>query len=346
MIGRAASRAASAVVGAAGMAVAATTALRRRVARWRASADPHAGEELALPDGTRVDTITMRDGTQLHVVERGELSAPPLVLLHGITMDSSTWQYQLRDLSDTFRVIAVDQRGHGRSGAGTDGYGLTVLANDVVELLEQRDLRDAIVLGHSMGAAVAMRLCREHADVVDARVRGVVLLSAGPGFDLPAALERALVTTSVLGLKAMERARFSGWYDFADNDFSYALVRAAFGRAPSNTHIEWTRRIVAAQDAEAMVRSGFGMADHDGVRAVRSVQTPTLLIVGTHDLLTPPRLARRIERAFAPGVARLEVVNGPGHQLMLERPDALAELVRSFAASLSASASTPACVAG
>jgi pimeloyl-ACP methyl ester carboxylesterase len=278
----------------------------------------------------------------LRVVERGDRTAPPLVLLHGITMDASTWQYQLRDLSDAFRVIATDQRGHGQSTAGTDGYGLTVLARDVAELLAHLDLRDAILLGHSMGAAVVMRLCRDHAPVVGERVRGIVLLSAGPGFDLPPALERAILTSAALGLRTAELLRFRGWYGFGERDVSTALVRLAFGARPSSTHIEWTRQIVAGQDGEAMLRSGFGMADHDGVRAVRSVHTPTMLIVGSHDLLTPPRLARRIHRAFPPGVARLDVVDGPGHQLMLERPDALAALVRSFASSLDAVIEAPA----
>ncbi len=287
-----------------------------------------------LPDGTRTSTFTTSDGASLRLVERGDPDAPPLVLLHGITMDASTWLYQLRDLSDSFRVVAIDQRGHGRSTAGHDGYGLTVLARDVVELLEHFDLRDAIVLGHSMGAAVVMRLCRDHAAAVDARVRGIVLLSAGPGFDLPPVIERAVLTSAAVGLRAVELARFRGWYGFGERDLSTALVRLAFGERPSPTHVEWTRRIVAGQDGEAMLRSGFGMADHDGVRAVRSIHTPTTIVVGTHDLLTPPRLARRIERAFPPGVARLEIVDGPGHQLMLERPDTLAAIVRSFARSV------------
>ena len=330
----------------AGGAVAGPRAMHRSVARLRAKPDPHAGEELDFPEGTRTATFTTTDGASLRVVERGDPAAPPMLLLHGITMDASTWQYQLRDLSESFRVIAIDQRGHGQSTAGDDGYGLSVLARDVVALLEQFDLGDAILLGHSMGAAVVMRMCRDHPAVVDERVRGIVLLSAGPGFDLPPALERAMLTFSALGLRALEELQFRGWYGFDDRDLSFALVRLAFGARPSSTHIEWTRRIVAAQDGEAMLRSGFGMADHDGVRAVRSIHTPTTLIVGTHDLLTPPRLARRIERAFPPGVARLEVVDGPGHQLMLERPDALATIVEAFARSLGVPTASSSRVAG
>lgn len=335
---------APAVVG--GGVLAARRALHRSVAQLRAAPDPHAGEALALPDGTRTSHLVTTDGASLRLVERGDPGAPPLLLLHGITMDSSTWLYQLRDLSDSFRVIAVDQRGHGHSSPGDDGYGLSVLARDVVELIDGLDLRDAIVLGHSMGGAVVMRLCRDHAAVVADRVRGIVLLSAGPGFDLPPAVERMVLTTSALALHACERLRFRGWYGFDDRDLSFALVRLAFGARPSSTHVEWTRRIVANQDGEAMLRSGFGMADHDGVRAVRAIRTPTTLVVGSHDLLTPPRLARRIERAFPPGVARLEVVDGPGHQLMLERPDALAAIVRSFARSLGDPAAAPSRAAG
>lgn len=306
---------------------------RAAVRRARAAADPHAGEVLEPPAGTRERWIAAHDGGRLHVLERGPETAPPLVLLHGITLQALTWVYQLRDLAGPFRVVAIDQRGHGRSVPGTDGYSLDALAADVASVLGDLDRPDAIVLGHSMGAAGLMRAARSQASALERWCRGVVFLSAGPGFELPALGERAVAVLNGAGLRATEAAGFRGMYRFADNDLSWLLARLAFGRSPSPTHVDWTRAMLAEIEPERSIRAGFGMGDHDGIRAIRSLALPALVIVGSQDKLTPPRLARRIAGALPNG--RLEVVDGAGHQLMLEAPGALAELLSGFAASLS-----------
>jgi len=294
---------------------------------------------IPLPDGTHRRVLETDDGAELYLLERGDPAAQPLVLVHGITMASATWTYQLRDLADRFRVVAFDQRGHGGSTAGADGYGLSVLARDLAAVLADLDRDDAIVLGHSMGAAALMRLCRDHHQIVKQRVRGLVFLSAGPGFDLRPLAERIVRVGNDAGLRLFERLEFRPWYRFPSNRVSRALVRLSFGRDPVPMHIEWTRELVAAQDREAMLRSGFGMGDHDGARVVGSITTPSIVAVGSNDRLTSPRLARSIFRSFAPGVAQLIVIDGAGHQVMLERPEQLAAALRDFADGLAAEAS-------
>jgi pimeloyl-ACP methyl ester carboxylesterase len=286
---------------------------------------------IPVPDGTTTRSVGTHDGATLRVLERGSHDLPPLVLLHGITMGASAWTYQLRDLADRFRVVAYDLRGHDASSVGADGYGLSVLARDLMTILDDLDREDAIVVGHSMGAAALMRLCRDHPDVVAAKVRGLVFLSAGPGFDFRPRVERIVQSGNDAGLRLVERMRFKPWYRFPDTRAARTLVRLSFGRDPQPMHVEWTRQLLAAQDREAMLRSGFGMGDHDGVRVVGSIATRSIVVVGSHDRLTSPRLARRIHRSFAPGVARLEIIDGAGHQVMLERPAELDALVRAFA---------------
>jgi pimeloyl-ACP methyl ester carboxylesterase len=195
-------------------------------------------------------------------------------------------------------------------------------------------LRDAIVVGHSLGGAGLMRFCRDHRDVLASRVAGLVFASNGPGFELSDTAMRAVGSTSAAVLRAVARTRAWGWYRLRDNDLSYALLRPYFGRAPSNTHIEWTRRMAADCAPEAMVRSAFAMADHDGIRALRETDTPALVIVGTHDLMSPPRFARRIADALPNG--QLEIIDGAGHQVMLECPTELAKVLVGFADALRA----------
>ncbi len=77
---------------------------------------------LVLPGDVEHHDIEVDDGGRIHVVSRGR--GQPLVLLHGVFLNSGIWVHQLADLSDELRVIAVDLRGHGRSVSGSDGFGL------------------------------------------------------------------------------------------------------------------------------------------------------------------------------------------------------------------------------
>ncbi len=124
-------------------------ASRRRADRGPAPAPPADALFDLPPDVTR-RTVATPDGGELHVIERGE--GRPLVLLHGITLRADVWAPQFHQLAGRYRVIAPDLRGHGRSTAGSDGFGLLRLATDVATLLDALDLHEVVLVGHSMAA--------------------------------------------------------------------------------------------------------------------------------------------------------------------------------------------------
>lgn len=101
----------------------------------------------------------------------------PLVLLHGITLRADVWAPQFHQLADRYRVIAVDLRGHGTSKAGTAGYGIGRLADDLAALLIGLDLHHAVVVGRSMGGMTVMQFCGAHPDVLAERVDGLVFVA-------------------------------------------------------------------------------------------------------------------------------------------------------------------------
>jgi pimeloyl-ACP methyl ester carboxylesterase len=326
-------RAAVAATVAAVGGAAAYLATRAGARRLRQADDPHRGERPVAPPGSTHRLLPSRDGGEISLIEAGPVDAQPLVLLHGITLRAEVWTYQLRDLAGRFRVIAMDQRGHGRSRAGSEGYSLRLLGDDTATVLEALDLHDAILVGHSMGGMGLMQLCGDHADVIDERVAGVVFLSTSAGLALPAPLAKAAAALVDQMHRSGER---KGWdvrmYRFPPNDLSYLLARRAFGRSPSSTHIEWTRELLAETAVEASYRSGLALASHDGREALEGLKVPALVVVGSRDRVTPPMLARRIVDAVPDG--RLEIIPDAGHQLMLERPAELAALLTEFADSL------------
>ena len=159
---------------------------RRSAADQRAK-DPRRRRRCLRPRALGVDvrTLPSHDGGELYLVERGR-DGRPLVLLHGITLAARVWGYQLRDLSDRFRVIAVDLRGHGRVDGRDRGLRAPPARRRPRTVLESLDLRDAIVVGHSMGGMTLMQFCADHPDVLDERVAGVVFLATAGVVPLPA----------------------------------------------------------------------------------------------------------------------------------------------------------------
>ena len=90
------------------------------------------------------------DGGSIYLVEDGE--GPPIVFAHGVTNSIRTWFHQLEEFPRAgFRAIAYDHRGHGQSVLGPSGHSLENLALDLRTVIEELDLRGAVLVGHSMG---------------------------------------------------------------------------------------------------------------------------------------------------------------------------------------------------
>jgi len=301
------------------------------VRRLRKRKNPEIDPLLTLPGDVRHRSVAARDGGRLHLIERGE--GRPLVLLHGITLAASIWSPQLHQLAGTpgspgFRVIACDLRGHGGSTAGTDGYGLTVLARDLATVLEELDLRGAIVVGHSMGGMTLMRFCEDHPDVLEERVGGLAFVATAASTPVhPFLLSRA----TALGARLIDRLDRGDPLPrrTSDNDLSLMMCRLAFGKRPSAAAVEQVRSCVESMDDEALGRLGVGLLDHDVRETLGSVTKPALILAGSRDVLTPVRAARSIAKLLPDATFR--VLPEAGHQLMQERPDEVAEELRALA---------------
>ncbi len=107
---------------------------------------------------------------ELHVAEDGDPSAPPILLLHGITASTRSWDWIVPMLSGRFRVLRLDFRGHGDSDRAEGHYDLEGYTSDAVAAIEQAAGRPCVVVGHSLGGATAAALAQHHAPLVVAAV--------------------------------------------------------------------------------------------------------------------------------------------------------------------------------
>lgn len=276
-----------------------------------------------LPDGVIDHEIDARDGGVIHAIEKG--TGQPLVLLHGITLRSDVWAPQFHHLTDRFRVIALDLRGHGGSRAGSEGFGLSRLAADLATLLEHLDLHDAIVVGHSMGGMTTMEFCVDHPDVLAERVAGLVFMATRAHQVFP-----PLVDGPLRSLVGRGQAMVDGGKPLPSRaQVNERLARLAFGQHPSPRAVAVVAEMGGAMDPAALVPSLDQMFDHDVRVALHQTRTPSLVMVGTRDLLTPVPSGRHLARLLPD--CDLVVLPKAGHQLMQERPEEVDEIITAFA---------------
>lgn len=296
---------------------AAAGAVRSR-RQWSSAIDPCNGTALSPILGVE-EEVLRPDGTVISTVDAGNPHGPPAVLVHGWMEDRRVWGPVARRLSASgMRVVAYDQRGHGRSTAGGDGYTIEALGSDLAAVLEALDLRQAIVAGHSMGGMAAQALCIDHPDVAAARVRGLVLVATTSG---PLrALRRA---GSVLASPLLDRA-------MKDPRLGPFLVRSDAGRHPVLAHLDAAVQMLVGTPGPT--RTGFAqaMGAMDLAEGIAKLDLPVTVVAGERDRLLPLAHSRRMAERIPN--ARLEIVPDAGHLVPYEAPDVVTRAIRETAA--------------
>jgi pimeloyl-ACP methyl ester carboxylesterase len=289
--------------------------------RLRSNEDADAAADLVVPFD-RIRSLPGADGGPIHVVERGE--GPPIVPSHGVTLSVRTWVKQMQSLPESgFRTIAFDHRGHGESTVGSQGHTLDTLADDMRSVVEGLNLRDAVLVGHSMGGIAVQLFCLRHPDVAAERLAGIVLLST---------LSRTAVSgnprlLSLIDWVAHVTPEAGGVLGF--EHLGLLLARIGFGRKPQPSHVELTRQMILACLPETRKAAPSALLGLDLTDELPGISVPTLVIGGTNDVITPPAESRRIAK-LVPG-ARLELLEGTGHMAMLEAADTVDRLMAEFA---------------
>ncbi|MFF5446912.1 alpha/beta fold hydrolase [Streptomyces sp. NPDC012888] len=282
----------------------------------------------APPAARRELVATSADGARLHVEVHGEEDAPPVVLAHGWTCSTAFWAAQIRELCRDHRVIAYDQRGHGRSPAG-GLYSTDSLADDLVAVLAATlgEGERAVVAGHSMGGMTVMAAAGRPG--FDSRVSAALLCSTGAArlveearvVPLGPGRARTRITRAVLG----SRAPLGPVTPLARKVLKYATM--APGSAPDK--VEACARVVHACPAPVRHAWSQVLAGLDLERQLARLTLPTAVLCGTADRLTPITHARRLAAAL-PRCTGLTELTGTGHMTPIEAPEAVSSAIRTL----------------
>jgi proline iminopeptidase len=247
---------------------------------------------------------------------------PTIVLVHGGpgSYDHSYFKPWFAALADAMQVVYLDLRDHGRSARHDPAaWTFETCADDVRAFCDALGIDRPIVLGHSMGGFVAILYGARH----PGHAGGLILASTMARLDLDRLTEgfRAVAGDEVA---ALARREYGG---DAVSGADWDRIFAAFG--PRIPDADGLARRVANREVGAV--GGDLMARLDIVDQLPRIASPTLVCVGDLDPVTPVGASQEIVDGLAPGVGRLEVLQGVGHFLWLDDPDGFFGLVRSFA---------------
>jgi pimeloyl-ACP methyl ester carboxylesterase len=321
-----------------GAAAVGVAAERYAVRRARSRPDPERGETLAERPGAE-QRVTSFDGTELAVNVIGPEGAPTLVFAHGITLDMTAWHFQWRDLSDEYRCVLYDQRGHGRSAkAGNGDYSVEALGRDLKAVLDATGTDAPVVfVGHSMGGMSIVSFAELFPKEFETRIQAVVLANTAAADvvkevlgGLAARVGKFILPTPKRFLSKPERAFWvrSGALGLSP-DIAFLVVRLTnFGSDASPSVVDHVASIAGQAPAEVWTDLIVSVAEINLAHALEHITVPTLVLVGDVDRITPPASALAVKRKLPKG--RMVVLRDAGHCAMLERHDLFNRAVRDF----------------
>ena len=238
-----------------------------------------------------------------------------VVFVHGAQQDHSCWALQTRWFAHHgFSVLAPDLPGHGRSGGAPLGS-IEAMADWVVALLDRLDIEQAAIVGHSMGSLVAIECGIGHPQ----RVSRVVLI--GTALPMPVA---APLVDAARDDEPKAAAMINTWSYSPSAQFGGCVI-------PGLWMLGVNQRLMARQ------KRGVFHADLAACNAYRrpleslsAMTPPVLVLAGRQDRMTSPKVAKAVHGAIPN--ARLQMIEGSGHALMAERPDAVLDALIDFLA--------------
>ncbi len=228
------------------------------------------------------NTITVKDGTQIYYKDWG--SGQPVVFHHGWPLSADDWDAQMMFfLSQGYRVIAHDRRGHGRSSQTATGNDMDTYAADVAALAAHLDLRNAIHIGHSTGGGEVARYVAKHGA---GRVAKAVLIGAVPPIMVKSEKNPGGTPIGVFdGLRAALVANRSQFFRDVPSGPFYGFNRPGAKVSQGTIDNWWRQGMMGGAKAHYDCIKAF--SETDFTEDLKSITVPVLILHGDDDQIVP-----------------------------------------------------------
>jgi pimeloyl-ACP methyl ester carboxylesterase len=256
-------------------------------------------------------------GASMHYEMEGD-GAETVLFIHGLMLDSASYDGQWAALRGRYRLLRYDLRGQGRSQHTEQGLDLESLCADASALIEQLGVGTCHVVGFSMGGFIALRLAARH----PTQVRSLTLIGASAAAEEPWRMPRYALMIAWVRM-------------FGPRLLVAPMMRVLFGRSfladPQRAAERAHWRGVLAALPRSMARAARASAARKSIESeLAAVIAPTLIVVGDEDQPIGPIAAKRLRDLL--GHAELSVFPATGHAVMIERPKKFNRLLEDFLA--------------
>lgn len=282
------------------------------------------------------------DGTPIRYTVRGPAGAPWVVLCSGFVCGDNFWAYLVPELEQDYRVAILNYRGIGASGTPRDpdllglsvdkeDYTIERHADDVVAVMDEEEIDSGVLVGHSMGTQVALEVYRK---LGSGRIAGLGLITGpfrspmhtfyGTGLGskiFPLVYLSARVAPEPIVRLSAKLAHVPGMLDFAE------LIGAIGSRTPREPMHLWLEH-VSALDTGVMMRVAKGMHHHDASDVLEEIAVPTVVVAGSRDTFTPPRVGKEMWRRIPD--CEITFIDHGTHCALLEEPREVNDAILSL----------------
>ena len=273
------------------------------------SASP-ASTSASTASAVQFSSVLLKTGLRLRYAYQGDPNGAPVILLHGYTDSWFSFSAILPLMDQKYRIYVLDQRGHGESDRPVGGYAMQQFAADVVAFMDAMKIKQATIVGHSMGSLVGQHVAAEAPE----RVRQLVLVATATTVhtnDLVRELQREInALTDPVPEKFVHDFQVSTAFQPLSNEFFRVVLKESM-KLPANV---W-REVMAE------------MMSPDAAAELKKIKTPTLIFWGDKDFF--PRSEQDALVSAIPN-ATLKVYKDTGHALHWERPEKFATDLQAF----------------
>jgi pimeloyl-ACP methyl ester carboxylesterase len=241
----------------------------------------------------------------------------PLILIRGFGSCADHWYAQTPDFSSRYRVVTFDNRGVARSSDSQEPFTIKDMADDTIGLMDGLRIKRAHILGLSMGGMIAQEIAIGH----PRRVKGLILASTHCGGK---GQERAAPNV----LQSFERLITDGSLEARLKAFSHLFAPHTMRDKPNSVQKYLSVSAKHPVSPDALKKQGEAVQGHDACDRLQLIESHTLVLTGSADELVPPVnstiLAEAIPRS------ELVIIQGCGHQVLIEEPQICNQAMMAF----------------
>ena len=247
--------------------------------------------------------------------DEGPDEAQAIIFIHGFPFNKSMWDMQVEALKDTYRVIAYDIRGHGKSDAGNEDFSIELFVNDLLLLMNTLKLNKTMLCGLSMGGYIALNAIENYPERFDALVLSDTQCIA----DTPEVKEKRM--------KAIESIRENGVEKYADESIKNLFASESF--TTKTEEIKAVREMIVQTSEQSLCNTLLALSMRkETCSKLPAIKVPVLIMVGTEDKVTPPAEARWMHKKIQDSL--LVPIEDAGHIANMENPLGFNDTLKKF----------------